>query len=182
MKYLAAALLMFAGTAQAELTAQSDVGFETVNRVTASVSPQRAWTALVDEVGQWWHPDHTFFGDAAALSIEPRPLGCFCEAHRSGGVRHLQVVYAEPGRMLRLTGGLGPLQEHALQGSMTFLLETGDPDGDQQTTITLTYRVGGYLPSGLGAWAPAVDGVLALQLGRLQRHLDGQPLDREASP
>ena len=79
--------------------------------------------------------------------------------------------------MLRLAGGLGPLQEHALNGSMTFLLESAD----DHTTITLTYRVGGFLPSGLEAWAPAVDGVLALQLERLRRHLAGQPLDGEAA-
>jgi hypothetical protein len=36
-----------------------------------------------------------------------------------GGVRHMQVVYVDPGKTLRMIGGLGPLQSMAATGSMT---------------------------------------------------------------
>ncbi len=80
----------------------------------------------------------------------------------------MTVMYADLGKLLRLTGGLGPLQELAVSGTMTWAsMQTGN-----KTTITLTYAVGGYAPGGLQALAPAVDAVLGAQVTRLKRLMD----------
>ena len=42
-----------------------------------------------------------------------------------GFVRHLQIVYYQPGKSLRLTGGLGPLQELGVHGSLVFSVDRG---------------------------------------------------------
>lgn len=129
----------------------------------------QAYRTLVDRVSAWWQSDHTFSGNAANLSIDARPGGCFCEVLPGrGGVRHLTVVYGDAGKLLRLTGGLGPLQDLAVEGTMTWkFTESGTT-----TTIEMTYKVGGYAPGGLASLAPVVDTVLGAQVGRLKRLID----------
>ena len=132
-----------------------------------------AYRTVVDRISAWWQSDHTFSGNASNLVLEARPGGCFCEAlPGGGGVRHLTVVYADPGKLLRLSGGLGPLQGLAVSGTMTWkFTETGG-----RTTVELTYQVGGYAPEGLASLAPVVDAVLGTQVSRLKRLLDtGRP-------
>jgi uncharacterized protein YndB with AHSA1/START domain len=167
--------LAVAATARAEVTDSADHGFtlRIERRITAS--PTETWTRLVDEVGAWWHPDHTFSGNAGNLSIDARAQGCFCEQlEPEGEGRHLTVVFAQPGKRLRLTGGLGPLQGYGLAGSLNFELE---PDGEG-TRLTLSYAVGGYVAGGLAGWAPAVDEVLTAQMDRFTRYVaTGRPAE-----
>lgn len=165
--------LLFALPASAEVADSADHGFTVRIERQLAAAPDVAWTKLVDEVGAWWDPDHTFSGDSANLSIDARPQGCFCEAlPPDGGLSHLTVAYADPGNRLRLSGGLGPLQGLAVSGTLTFELEPGG----EGTKLTLTYAVGGYLATGLGGWAPAVDVVLATQMDRLTRYVaTGRP-------
>jgi hypothetical protein len=85
-----------------------------------------------------------------------------------GTIEHMRVVYAQPGQMLRLQGGLGPLQSQAASGTLTWQLK---PVADR-TEITQTYVVGGYIPMGAEKLAPLVDKVLAEQLQRLQAKLE----------
>ncbi len=82
------------------------------------------------------------------------------------------MVFADPGRVLRLNGGLGPLQDMAVAGSLNFALaESGG-----KTTIVLTYKVGGYLPGGVDAMAKPVDAMLTGTMQRLKRFIDtGRP-------
>jgi hypothetical protein len=85
----------------------------------------------------------------------------------------MTVVYAAPGKMLRLRGALGPLQSMGAEGAMTWTL-TQTLDGG--TAVTLDYAVGGYSPQGFDRWSKAVDGVLAEQLMRLQTYVQtGHP-------
>jgi hypothetical protein len=85
----------------------------------------------------------------------------------------MTVSYVDPGKILRFRGALGPLQGMAVDGSMTWELTTA---GDK-THLQLTYTVGGYLASGLGAtMAKPVDDVLTLQVQRLKKLVEtGQP-------
>jgi hypothetical protein len=80
----------------------------------------------------------------------------------------LLVTFVDPGKLLRLTGGLGPLQGMGLSGVLEFRLAPGDSSG---TVITLFYRAGGYTPDDLAAFAAVVDRVQAQQLGGLVDHL-----------
>ena len=65
--------------------------------------------------------------------------------------------------LLRLDAALGPLQEMAVTGVLTFKLE---PDAGG-TRITMTYRIAGAMSMKGGKLAPAIDQVMTGQLNRL---------------
>lgn len=154
---------------QAEVTDSSANGFTVRNTASIGASPSAVYRHLVADIGRWWSSAHTFSGNAHNLTIEEKANGCFCETLEGGGsVRHLTVVFAEPGKTLRLTGGLGPLQAMAITGTLTWAItehETG-------SIVTLTYAVGGYRPGGLQILAAPVDAVLHQQLQRLKRYIE----------
>ena len=92
-------------------------GFLVRHDVNVNAAPEASWKALID-VGNWWNSDHSFSGNAANMSIDARPGGCFCEKlANGGGVSHMTVVFASPNTVLRMTGGLGPLQGSGLAGA-----------------------------------------------------------------
>jgi len=148
-----------------EVIESTAAGFLVRNSAAINAPPAKVYTALTDGVGGWWDPVHTFSHNAHNLSLDAKPGGCFCERlPEGGGVQHMSVVYASPGKLLRLTGAIGPLQEAALTGTMTWnLLEAGGG-----TTVELTYTVGGFRAGGFRDIATVVDGVLRGQLARLK--------------
>jgi len=158
----------------AEVTDADTSGFTSVHEITFSGTPERVFQALTAEIGRWWDARHSYSGVAANFTLDPRPGGCFCESlPDGGGVEHLRVVYVEPNRRLRLSGGLGPLQSMAVAGSMEFVL---DASGDGGTRLSYRYAVGGYYPGGLDTLSAAVDMVQLGQLQRLKRFLEtGNP-------
>ncbi len=166
-----AILTLAAGAAGAEVVTAAPDHFAVTLTAASTASPAAVYRALVADVGRWWSPAHTFSGDAANLSIEGRAGGCFCEALPDGGsARHLEVVLAEPGATLRLSGGLGPLQGAAVAGTLTIAISPSEAGSE----IRLDYLVSGYSRPPLDQWAGAVDRVLAEQLGRLVRFADGE--------
>ena len=174
---MAAAALCTAPIAHAELLDASPTGFTLENTVVVAADAGAAWSALVGDVEAWWPRDHRWWDDSV-LSIEPRAGGCFCERAGDRQAQHLQVVFVDPGRTLRMTGGLGPLQGMGLHGALEFRLV---PAGEGRTRITLWYRAGGYTPDDLAKFAPVVDRVQAQQLGGLAAHLGGAlPVDAPA--
>lgn len=153
----------------AEVRDASPSGFTIENTRRVPVDAATAWHALVADIDRWWPKDHSWWGAESVLRIEPHAGGCFCEQAADGRqARHMQVVFVEPGKLLRMAGGLGPLQGMGVHGAMEWRL--AEVDGG--TAITLWYRVGGYSPDDLGKLAAAVDGVQALQLGALAEHLE----------
>lgn len=150
-------------------------GFVVRYETEIGATPARVYEALVDDIGTWWDSEHTFSRDARNLSLDARPGGCLCEElPGGGGVEHLRVVYVDPGRRLRLSGALGPLQGSALVGTLTWTLT----EAEGGTRLQMTYAVGGYMEGGLEGIAPAVESVLADQMRRLQRYVEtGKPDD-----
>lgn len=156
--------------AVAKVASVSDRGFVVQQVVEVSVAPDEAWATLI-KPSEWWDSNHTWSGDAANLSIEPRAGGCFCEvlpnktsprAAPRGSVEHMRVVYIEQERVLRMVGALGPLQGEALNGTMTIQLK---PEGEgSRTQILLEYVVGGYSRSAFEKLGGSVDGMLGEQL------------------
>jgi hypothetical protein len=148
-------------------------GFLVKLEASVSAPKPKVYDALLGQVGSWWNPEHTYSHDAKNLSIDARPGGCFCEKlPNGGGVEHLRVVYIAPGEVLRLSGGLGPLQSSGLAGSLTWKL-TGDGDN---TRIQLSYSVGGFIEGGFEKMAPAVESMLSDQLNRLKLFVEtGNP-------
>lgn len=172
MRALALLILLLPALASAEVKESLEQGFHVETVALIAKDPVRVYEALTDEIGSWWDPGHTYSGDAANLYMEAEPQGCFCERLEGGGVSHLTVVYAEPGKMLRLTGGLGPLQSSAVTGVLTFSL-TKRGEG---TRVVADYKVSGWDPGGLETWAGPVDGVIAAQVARLERYVEtGSP-------
>jgi uncharacterized protein YndB with AHSA1/START domain len=146
-------------------------GFTLKVVVDAAAPAALVYRALTERIGAWWDSSHSFSGNAANLSIDARPGGCFCETlPGGGGVRHMTVTYADPGKLLRLSGGLGPLQDLAVTGAMTWKLT----EASGRTTIEVTYKVGGYVPggTGVGALAAPVDAVLTAQVKRLAQFVE----------
>jgi hypothetical protein len=159
-------LLLAAGVAlHAEVADSAANGFTIKSTWTVNAPPDVVYKNLMN-VGDYWNPQHTFSGNAHNLSIEARVPGCFCEKlPNGGGVRHLEVVYLVPGKVIRLVGGLGPMQALAVNGSMTIQLAPVDPSS---TKISLTYAVEGYMEKGLNTFAPMADAMLKEQFTRLK--------------
>ncbi|MGE0624035.1 MAG: hypothetical protein AB7I04_06035 [Pseudomonadales bacterium] len=173
VKGLAAVLLLAAAPVAAEVTAVAADGFVSEHTLTLRAETSRAYRALTDEVGAWWDASHSYSGEAANFSLDARAGGCFCEALPDGGsVEHMHVVFAQPGRQLRMQGGLGPLQGMGISGSMTFELAPGE---DGQTVLRYRYVVSGASISSLAALAEPVDQVQLGQLRRLAAYLAGEP-------
>jgi uncharacterized protein YndB with AHSA1/START domain len=164
---IAALALAGSSPAAAEVKSSTPGGFEVEAKVTVAASAADVYAAL-GRIGEWWDPAHSYSGKGENLSLDSRIGGCFCERLEGGGaVEHLRVVYAQPGQLLRLQGGLGPLQAHAVAGTLTWTLKPAI----NGTEISQTYIVGGYIPGGADKLAPLVDQVLAEQLQRLQAKL-----------
>ena len=160
------------GWVKAEVADSSANGFTVKLAFNINAAPDEVYRKLI-HVGDWWNSEHTFSGDAHNLSIEERPMGCFCEKlPNQGAVRHMEVVNFSPGKTLVLSGGLGPLQSLAATGSMTISLAAAEGG----TKLAVTYAVTGYLPAGMNALAAPVDGVVREQFTRLKNYLErGDP-------
>jgi hypothetical protein len=176
MRYLAAAALLIASApAAAEVVSASPNGFEVRHSVQLVVSPDQAWNAF-EQVGSWWNPKHTYTGEAANMRIGLSVGACLCEMFEKtgGGIEHLRVVYAEPGKRALLTGGLGPLLYEATSGVMDLKFER-IAGGSR---VTMNYRVSGFYNGGADKLAPVVDQVLADQMKRYRTFALKQPKTR----
>lgn len=158
--------------ASAEIVDAAANGFTLRETAHIAASPDRVYAALATPQ-RWWSSLHTFSGNAANMSLDAKAGGCWCETLPDGGsVWHMTVVYAAPGKSLRLRGALGPFQAMAVDGVMTWSLK----DAGGGTDVTLSNAVGGYVAGGFASMAPTVDGVLGDQLARLRQFLEtGSP-------
>ncbi|HEY6351621.1 MAG TPA: ATPase [Candidatus Angelobacter sp.] len=177
------AILVFALAQMAGLAEVADSGANgfTIKIVTSiHAVPADVYKKLVHNVGDWWNSQHTFSGDAHNLSIEERPMGCFCEKlANGGGVRHMEVLYFQPGQMLRMSGALGPFQGMGAAGTLTFAL-TLDAGG---TKLEVTYALAGYQPQGMSSWAVPSNGMLTEQVTRLKNYVEtGNPTGPAQQP
>lgn len=160
---------LMATHSHAEVNVEADDGFTVQHRTTLAWPPASAWSHIVN-IASWWNPSHTFSGDAANLSIAPWAGGCWCEQWDRGqgthSVRHMTIINAQPGKLLRATGGLGPLQGIPGNGVLDFVLAEGSQAGTSQLTVTYTFS--GFAPGGLSLWARPVDQVIGEQVMRLR--------------
>jgi len=167
------ALMMLSGTLAQSAPQVTPNGFLVKFEVSVNAPAAKVYDVLVGQVGSWWNPEHTYSHDAKNLSIDPRPGGCFCEKlPNGGGIEHLRVVYVAPREVLRLSGGLGPLQASGVAGTLTWKL-TGDGD---HTRVQLSYSVGGFMVGGFDKIASGVESMLNEQLNRLKQFAEtGKP-------
>jgi uncharacterized protein YndB with AHSA1/START domain len=163
-----AGVLAWAAAAHAEVVDAQAGGFEVRQSVHIAAPPARVYDALA-HVGRWWDGAHTYSGDATHLTLEAIAGGCFCEALPDGGsAAHMRVVMAQPGKVLRLEGALGPLQRLGVSGHLTWALTPKDAGTD----LVQLYDIGGYAKGGLAELAAPVDHVLSEQISRLKRYVE----------
>ena len=170
--------------AHAAVTDVASNGFTVNESVEIAATPGKIYAALI-RPSHWWSKDHTFSGDAANLTLNAHAGGCFCEKLPGGGsVLHLTVVYAAPGKTLRLAGMLGPFQSIAGNGVMTWAIASGR----KGTHVELTYQIAGYANATLTGrsyadWSKAADGVLSEKIARLKQFVEtGSPESPAAKP
>lgn len=174
-----------APNAFAEVAENEAHGFVSVHEMAIAAPPERVWEALVEEVGRWWDPAHTYSGDASNLDFVLLVGQGLWEEFREGDgeesyVRHMDIDMIRPPRTLRLRGGIGPLQPLAVVGSMTFNLQPmpesapeAPEEGASGTRLAYRYVVNGPR---LRDWAEPVDRVMGEQLARLRRYVEtGRP-------
>jgi uncharacterized protein YndB with AHSA1/START domain len=166
----ALALMTHVAPAKVVINGGAD-GFAIEHVAAINAPPAQVWHALL-EPGSWWSPEHTYSSDAHNLTLNAKAGGCWCEKLPGGSVEHMRVIYIDRDKVLRLQGGLGPLQTIAT-GVLTFALA---PAGSG-TKLDVTYRVWGYDPAGLGAtWSSPVDQVVGEQVARLKSLIEtGKP-------
>ena len=131
---------VLAAPAQAEVTESSDTHFVSRHSVDIGVQPKDAWLALIAP-GDWWNDSHTWSADASNMRLTPQAGGCFCETIPAedgaqtmgleGSVQHMVVVQAVPRKVLRMRGGLGPLQSEPVDGVLTITLQPIEQAGDE---------------------------------------------------
>lgn len=163
---------MFAQPVSAEVVATGDSSFVTRDTAVVSADTKAVWLALISP-GRWWNSAHTWSGDAANLTLTPQAGGCFCETipedpsndrvTLEGSVEHMRVIQAFPEKVLRMRGGLGPLQSEAATGVLTIVMS----EVDEGTLIVWEYAVGGPMRYETPVISRAVDGVMSQQLGGL---------------
>jgi carbon monoxide dehydrogenase subunit G len=167
------AAALAASPAQAEVIASTDSGFVVSHAADIAAEPAAVWKMLIAPA-QWWSSDHTYSGKAENLYLDAQATGCFCEklprpadapeTQRMGSVEHMHIVYADPQRgVLRMTGGLGPLQAEAVSAVMTIALK----QEGAATRLTMRYVVGGVWQGKPAELGPLVDRVLGEQVQRL---------------
>lgn len=171
---IAASYLLLASPAYAEVKTSSDTGFNIIHIATVQGSTDEIWKRLVAPK-DWWNKSHSWSGSTDGFYIDAQANGCFCELFQEkgpdgklktvGSVEHMRVIFAQPGKVLRMQGGLGPLQSEAVTGTLTVAMEPSK-DG-QETKISFSYVVGGYMRYKVSEIAPAVDNVLGDQFKRL---------------
>ncbi|MGN6500371.1 MAG: SRPBCC family protein [Tsuneonella sp.] len=169
----AAPLAITAQPAFAEVKEAAADHFVVRGSVDTTADSKAAWLALIAPA-KWWDKAHTWSGDAANLTLTPQGGGCFCERipeDNSGGkiglagsAQHMSVLQSEPMAVLRMRGGLGPLQSEPAEGVLTVTMKPIDGGG---TRIAWEYVVGGYMRYETPKIAKAVDAVLGQQFGKL---------------
>lgn len=161
--------MMVGELARGEVVDISSSGFTSRNTAVIAAPPMTVYVRLLDDVGKWWNPDHTYSKNAANLTVEGRAGGLFLERLPGGGsVLHFTVTNAEPGKLLRMSGAMGPLQVSGVAGSLTWQFS---PEGTG-ARVELIYAVGGYLPGGFEKIAPLADKVLGELLERLKAYVE----------
>lgn len=158
-------ILLLSTSSNAELLFTSETGFIVENTFETGVSKERAWRALIDDVGKWWPADHTWWGDASKLSINEFAGGCFCEKSGNNSAEHMRISYVDQYKVMRMTGGLGPLQGMGMYGALEWTFTSSESG---KTKVSMKYSVNGINPDGFEQLAPIVDKVQAMQLNGLK--------------
>ena len=152
-------LFLLSPVSQAKVVITNDNNFIIEHEVVVPINVKDSYR-LLGKPSRWWNAEHTWSGDAKNMSMQLKAGGCFCEQWNDSSVMHAQVITAQPGAVLRLQGALGPLQDMAVTGVLSFSLK----QEHSGTRVQLRYRVRGIDSHQLAGLDAAVDTVLGEQL------------------
>ncbi|HEV7229618.1 hypothetical protein [Brevundimonas sp.] len=163
-----AASFAFAAPAAAEIVSRSENGFTLKFVSSTDIDPADIPTALED-VALWWDGDHSYTGDAANLSLDLSPGGCWCEKMPDGtAFDHGRTVSVAADR-IKFSAPFGPLRGKATTADLIVTW----PGANRGWDVTWTMVVEG---PGVGAMADAVHGVMEAGFQRWVRFLEyGEP-------
>jgi uncharacterized protein YndB with AHSA1/START domain len=147
---------------RADVVSAADSHYVLRHEGTTPMSPEATWERLVAPAS-WWHPDHTYSGDAGNLDLDVRAGGLWREEWPGGSVAHGQVVSVIPGKSLRLEAPFGPLQGVGAYTIWTITLEAIDGG----TRIVFDESSIGPPSADMAELAKAVDFVKAEAMRRL---------------
>jgi len=166
---VSAAWLIATSAALSQPSAVSPAGFLVTQSHEVHASPQQVFDAI-GRIGQWWNDAHTYSGHASNLSLTLVSGGCFCEKWDGNSVQHAQVIQVRPGSLVRMQGGIGPLQPLPLNAVLTFAIATvGD-----KTQLSVTYAVAGNSDAALDKLAGPVDSVIGDSTDRLVAYVESK--------
>ena len=170
----AALIAALSSPAQGEVKTVTDTGFNVVHIAEVAAEPDVVWKRLIAPKS-YWSKAHSWSGSSDGFYIDAQAGGCFCELFQeqgadgktktTGSVEHMRVIFAQPGKVLRMQGALGPLQSEAVLGTLTVAMEPLK-DG-KGTKLSFSYVVGGHMRYKVADIAPAVDKVLGEQFKSL---------------
>jgi hypothetical protein len=176
---LAATLAACSSSAHAEIKVADQNGFNVVQKATVNATPEVIWKRLLSPK-DWWNEAHSWSGTSAGFTLDAQANGCFCELFQEkqkdgklktvGSVEHMRVIFALPGKVLRMQGALGPLQAEAVTGTLTVAIEpVKDDEGNSASNsiLSFSYVVGGYMRYKVSDIAPAMDKVIGEQFAGL---------------
>jgi len=160
---LIAAFALLAQPAAAEVVARSENAFTLRFATTVAADADRI-PASLEALPEWWDGAHSHTGDAANLSLDLAPGGCWCEKMPDGtDFDHGQTKTVGPDRVL-FHAPFGPLRGPATRAD----LEMTWAQGADGLTLVWTMTVEG---DGVGAMADPVDGVMGAGFRRWAQHL-----------
>ena len=112
----------------AQIVRSSPSGFQIKIERKVPLDTVSAYQKFVSGFNQWYDANHSYSGKAENLSLDLKKA-CMLEKLPDGGfVRHMEIVVHQPGKTLRMTGGLGPLQSMGVSGALTLTFEAVSND------------------------------------------------------
>ena len=157
-------MLLAAPSVHADVVSSSATHFVLRHEATTTLTAEATWERLVDPAS-WWHPDHTYSGDAANLSLELEAGGLWREDWDGGSVAHGRVLMVATGKALRMEAPFGPLQG---VGAYTIWTITITPAESGPGSVVIFDEIATGPPTAkLDELAPAVDYVKAEAMRRL---------------
>lgn len=156
------AVVLFAQNAAAEVVSSSTTHYVLRHEATSARSPEALWERLVAPAS-WWHPDHTYSGDAANLSLDAKAGGLWLEDWAGGSVAHGEVLLVQRGEVLRMAAPFGPLQGVGAYTVWTITISAAD----EGSRVVFDEVSTGPATANLAELAGAVDYVKTEAISRL---------------
>ena len=154
----------------AEISAKAADGFVAMGKESVGLPPGEAYKVFVEQFSEWYDVEHTYTGKKQNLALDLKRACLLERLPQDGFVRHMEVVFHQPGKVLRLSGGLGPLQAMGVSGMLTFEFKPTE----KGCMVSFTYFVSGAKHLKLDQVAGPVDQVLNSQIARFSAYCKRQ--------